>query len=335
MVWPAKAPAFEEIRLGLEERVAPRLKIHVILASDFQGKPGGVVEAALGHRPVTVLPIGTVLACAFLAATETRATPPIIAVAVTNALDVLPAEQIQPPRTLPATVVLDGPATIYSGTATLIADIIRPCKRIGTVFNPHEANSLSNLERIKFEAQRREWVVIEKPIESPSDVRLVARALLDEGVDAIWVGKDRIMTSNPQPLIELVHANGVPVFASDAGTVSGFHAVGTRSVSFRELGRFVGDRLLEVLGGRDVRTMPVSTVEETRIFLSRSALQLLHLEIPAAVAAEAVFVDAPGAEPQVDGTIHRLLFAFLAVAVGAVILLWARRTRHSGHRHGI
>lgn len=327
---PVRAPAFVPIEEGIREAIGSELTLRVLLASDFAGQPEGVVEAALADRPFVLLPLGTTLCRSFLAAGETRELPPIICVAVTNPLDVLPDSELESGRVVRATVVPDGPTSIYPGTADLIHELYPSAERLGTVYNPGEANSLTNRERIAMEAERHGWQLIEKSINGPEDVEPIAQALLAERPDAIWISKDRIMTSQPQALIELAHRQGVPVFASDAGTVEYFEALGTRSVSFKDLGLFVGGLALEVHEGRDVRLIPISTVEETEVFLSRPAMAELGLKFPEELLTEAVLIGST--QETLEGTQDLansandndagLVWIIAVVGLGVLILLW-------------
>jgi putative ABC transport system substrate-binding protein len=225
------------------------------------------------------------------------------------------------------TIVPDGPTSIYPRTADLINALVPALRRLGTVYNPGEANSLTNRVRISEEATRLGWELIERTVGGPEDVEPTARALLAQDLQAIWISKDRIMTGQPQRLIELAHAAGVPVFASDAGTVERFNAVATVSVSFEDLGKFVGRRVLEHLRGSRVSDMPISTVEDTHVFLSSQAVNLLRLTIPDSIRQQAItFGAAVNPVPAVVSRGPNTTLVLVLMAVTLVVLAGVARS---------
>lgn len=84
LVVPVRIPAFDEIEDGLRDVIGSALSLHVICADDFRGKSGGVVEAALAYSPTVILPVGTTMCRAFLAAADSARVPPTICVAVSQ-----------------------------------------------------------------------------------------------------------------------------------------------------------------------------------------------------------------------------------------------------------
>lgn len=328
MVIPAQVPAFEAIRQGIEESLPSDLHLTLLLATDFRGKPGGVVDAAVERAPLVVLSVGTGLSQSFLAASRTQTLPPVIAVAITDAADVLGAE-LAAPRSVKMTVVLDGPPSIYPNTADLIASLVPHLTLLGTVYNPGERNSVSNLDKIRSMATQHGWKLAEESIANPDDVPQVARSLVDRGVQAILISKDRIMTSAPTPLIEYAHRHGVPVFASDAGTVQAFGALGTSSVSFEQLGEHVAHLVARIAQGESVSDMPVSTVERTTVFLSAAAVSQLKIAVPDSILqAATVFGSMPAktAARASDRSNHNALYLLLLVVVVATVIVLARRS---------
>lgn len=326
LVKPAAIPAFDAIEHGMRDTVGARAAIRVLLATDFGGQPGGVVAAARAEHPVVIVVLGTPLSQAFHAALTEPGDPPIISAAISDPSKVLGSE-IQPPRTTNITVVRDGPPQIYSDTAVLIGQLVPRIRRLGTVYNDHEDNSVYNRDRIREVAAARRWELVEKVITDPTQVESVGQSLLSEHVDAIWISKDRIMTSQPGPLIEAAHARGVPVFASDAGTVETFSAVATRSVSPYQIGQHVGAVVLEVLDGKAPSQMPVSAVSETTTFISAKAVGQLDLELPNEVLRNAtVFgTDAnpvgPAAASGQAGVMYVAIVGGVLAAIAVILIL--------------
>src|SRR5688572_11835008 len=78
LVLPVQAAAFSHIEAGLRRALGDALTLRVVLANDYRGKPGGAIEAAVAGDPVAVMPLGTALCQAFLAAGEARKLPPLL-----------------------------------------------------------------------------------------------------------------------------------------------------------------------------------------------------------------------------------------------------------------
>ena len=141
------------------------------------------------------------------------------------------------------------------------------------------------------------------------------------------------MTSRPEFLIERMHQEGVPVFASDAGTVERFHALATESVSFEQLGAHVGQIGAEILGGRDIRTVPISTVEETCIFVSLDAEKTLGLSVREKLAdANVVYFGSNASDPEKKdrgGQMGWIGWATVTILVVLGVASILRRSRRS------
>jgi putative tryptophan/tyrosine transport system substrate-binding protein len=329
LVKPAAIPAFDALERGMRDTIRKELQVRVLLASDFGGQPGGVIEAARAEKPFVVVVLGTPLSQAFSAAFVQATDPPLIAAAISDPSKVL-GDHVEPPRPTNITVVRDGPPEIYPDTASLIRSLVPGARRIGTVYNDHEDNSLFNRDRIREQAKAQGWELVERVVTEPGQVEAIGQALLAERVDAIWISKDRIMTSQPAPLIEAAHARKVPVFASDAGTVEAFGAVGTRSVSPFQIGQHVGDRVNAVAQGEAPAQMPISAVSKTTVFLSARAVKQLNLQVPSEVLAGAIVFESPAdkaAPKAASGASLVVVFVIAAAVVGAlvVILLYRRR----------
>ncbi len=92
--------------------------------------------------------------------------------------------------------------------------------RVGLLFNQSEPQSVDAFGRLQELAGAMGVELVSRPVNSTADVKLVAGALLNEGIDAFFANPDNTVFSSFETIIKACNEAGVPVFTSEAGLVA-------------------------------------------------------------------------------------------------------------------
>jgi putative ABC transport system substrate-binding protein len=142
---------------------------------------------------------------------------------------------------------LSNPGRNLSGTTdrspvaaqmNLIHEILPNAKRIGTIYNPGEANSVASVKEIQAESTKRGMMLIEAPAPSSSAVKTAAETLVGK-VDAIHIPTDNTVVLALESVIKVCQDNKIPLFAADVESVSRGAMAGV-AIDYYKLGRQTG-----------------------------------------------------------------------------------------------
>jgi putative ABC transport system substrate-binding protein len=134
----------------------------------------------------------------------------------------------------------------------LVRQIAPATKRLGVIYNPGEANSMTLLELIKREAPARQLEIVEAAAPRSADVLSAAQSLVGK-VDAIYVPTDNTVVTALEAVVKIGTDNQLPVFAGDTDSVPR-GAIAALGFNYYDLGRQTGQIVLRVLRGADPGT---------------------------------------------------------------------------------
>jgi putative ABC transport system substrate-binding protein len=120
----------------------------------------------------------------------------------------------------------------------LIHEILPNAKRIGTIYNPGEANSVASVREIQAESTKRGMMLIEAPAPSSSAVKTATETLVGK-VDAIHIPTDNTVVLALESVIKVCQDNKIPLFAADVESVSRGAMAGV-AIDYYKLGRQTG-----------------------------------------------------------------------------------------------
>ena len=112
-------------------------------------------------------------------------------------------------------------------------------KRIGTIYNASESNSLSINKAAKAEAEKRglEWV--EVAVTSSAEVKTATESLVGK-VDALVTGQDNTVASAYEAVVKVASDAHLPIFAMDVSAVARGAVVGLAQNQYQS-GHRLGD----------------------------------------------------------------------------------------------
>jgi putative ABC transport system substrate-binding protein len=156
---------------------------------------------------------------------------------------------------------------------------IYPAKRLGTVYNAGEVNSVVQINELKKAAP---GLGIEKIVEATAattaDVYAAAMSLVGR-VDAIWEPSDNTVASAIDAVVKVCEENKIPLFGSDismakAGAISGL------GLDYHLNGIEAGKLAARILKGEDPANIPVGKMPMTIVYLSPKAAERMGVTIP-------------------------------------------------------
>lgn len=280
-------PALDASRQGALDELAEHGYVEGDnLSVDFQNAQGDTSIAAqiarkfAGDRLDLVLAISTPSAQAAAAAMPET---PIVFTAVTDPLMArLVSDMDAPGRNI--TGVIDAPP--LEAQLQLIRDMFPAAERLGVLYNPGEANSVSQIEQLSEMAPTLDFTLVEVTASRTSEVMGAARSLAGR-VDAVYVPVDNTIVSALESVLRVGYDADIPVFTGDTSSIER-GALASLGFSYYDMGRQTGALIARILDGEQVGDIAVGAVETLELFLNRGAAEQIGYEIPAEFTEQAV-----------------------------------------------
>ena len=104
-------------------------------------------------------------------------------------------------------------------SVTLIRYVIPDAKRIGTIYNQAEPQSVDAQKRLAELCAKLGLELVSLPVNNSSESQLVTQALLGKKVDAFFALPDNVIFASFEVITKECNDAGVPIFTSEAGLV--------------------------------------------------------------------------------------------------------------------
>lgn len=247
-----------------------------------QGNPATAAQIArqfVGEAPAVIVAISTPSAQAVAASTKDI---PIVFSAVTDPVAAQLAASIDAPG---------GNITGVSDMApigdhvALIREITPGVKRLGVLYNPGEANSVSSLAALKTAAEAAGIEIVEAPATKSADVQAAARSLVGK-VDAMYVPTDNTIVSALESAVGVAVGAKLPLYAADTDSVAR-GALAAVGFNYFDVGVQTAALVDRVLKGDDPGAIPVVFASGTDLQVNKATAAAIGLDLPQAVLARA------------------------------------------------
>jgi len=167
----------------------------------------------------------------------------------------------------------------------MLQRMVPDAKRIGTVYNPGEANAVSLIELLEERLEARGMTLVKGAATKTSEVLGAARSLVGK-TDAIYLTTDNTVISAAEAVISVGERAKIPVFAADTATVAR-GAVAALGFDYYDHGRQAGVMVARILEGEKPGDMPVETMDKLNLFVNPEAGERMGLTLPDDVIADA------------------------------------------------
>lgn len=188
---------------------------------------------------------------------------------------------------------LDTPDMNATGTSNAIpaGDILNlgltitpDIKTFGLLYCTSEVNAVNAMENARAYLDDKGYKYIETTVSSSAEVQTATQALLDKGIDAMFIANDATVQAAVDVLAELCTEAGVPTYCCSATTVlSG--CLATLAMSDVAIGEQTADIAVKVLSGTPVAEVPAIVVPADIVSVNKATLSALGLTLPEAVIA--------------------------------------------------
>jgi len=170
----------------------------------------------------------------------------------------------------------------------LILEIIPTAKKIGTLYNAGESNSVFLVKKLNEACKSKGIEVVEKTVSTSADVLAAAQSLVGQ-VDAIWVGTDNTVVTGLEALIGVCEDNDIPFFPSDEPSIErgGIAAYG---FDYYDIGVQTGRMIAKVLAQGSANKIPVEKGEIISLTVNTAAAERMGVTIPQAIVDKAAVV---------------------------------------------
>lgn len=167
----------------------------------------------------------------------------------------------------------------------MLQRIMPDAKRIGTVYNPGEANAVSLVELLEERMEARGLTLVKGAATKTSEVLGAARSLVGKA-DAIYLTTDNTVISAAEAVISVGERADIPVFAADTATVDR-GAVAAMGFDYYDHGRQAGVMVARILEGEKPADMPFETMEKVKLFINPEAAERMGITLSEDVIADA------------------------------------------------
>lgn len=167
----------------------------------------------------------------------------------------------------------------------MLQRIMPDAKRIGTVYNPGEANAVSLVELLEERMEARGLTLVKGAATKTSEVLGAARSLVGKA-DAIYLTTDNTVVSAAEAVISVGERADIPVFAADTATVDR-GAVAAMGFDYYDHGRQAGVMVARILEGENPGDMPFETMKKVSLFVNPGAAERMGITLSEDVIADA------------------------------------------------
>lgn len=164
----------------------------------------------------------------------------------------------------------------------LIKEFMPEIKRLGTIYNAGEANSVVLTSLLKQICKENGVKVEEATIANSSGVYQAAKSLVGK-CDAIYIPLDNTVVSGLEALIKICRRNKLPVFSADTDSVER-GTVAALAIDYYRMGLQTADMAARILlGEKNPGDMPVESLQNLQLYVNADAAKKMGVSIPAAV----------------------------------------------------
>ena len=160
----------------------------------------------------------------------------------------------------------------------LIQTFLPRLKKLGVVYNPGEANSITLIKLLKKVAKERNIKIIEAVAVKTSEVLTSTRSLIGK-VEAIYIPTDNTIISAFEAVVKVGRDAKIPVFSGDTDSVKR-GAVAALGFDYYDVGLQTGKMVAKILRGEKPGSMNVEIVQKLQLSINISSAKKMGIKIP-------------------------------------------------------
>ncbi len=160
----------------------------------------------------------------------------------------------------------------------MIKAFVPDVQKIGILYSTNEVNSESSINDLKAVAPSEGIEIVAMGVSNQADLPMAIDTILTR-VDAIVNVMDNLVVSNLSVLLDKATAQKIPVFGSEEEQVKN-GCVASEGIDYITLGKKTSEMIIEVLGGKEVGTLPVVVFTNSIPTINKNAVEAFGLTLP-------------------------------------------------------
>jgi ABC-type uncharacterized transport system substrate-binding protein len=164
-------------------------------------------------------------------------------------------------------------------TMDFIKDIIPGTKKIGTLYNSSEINSVKVVEKAREYLKSQNIELVETTVTNTSEVYQAINALCIRNIDAVWITGDNTALQAFHGIVKVCGENNVPLIINDSEFVKD-GALAAVGVSWYQTGYHTASFVAKVLNGESPANIPIENYVEEIVSVNTQKAELLEIDIP-------------------------------------------------------
>ncbi len=165
---------------------------------------------------------------------------------------------------------------------------VRPVKRLGVVYNPHEANSVLSIKQLKQHADTYGYTLIDVALTTKAgtkvtsiDVASAVRAVLNASPDFIYLPSDSSLIQQAAAIVGPSKAAGVPIISATESPIRREGALMGLVSSYYNAGTYAGYMAEQIIvGKKSAGSIPVDTLQRFTLLMNMSSATELGVYPP-------------------------------------------------------
>ncbi|MGF7060169.1 ABC transporter substrate-binding protein [Brassicibacter mesophilus] len=151
-------------------------------------------------------------------------------------------------------------------------------KNVGVMFNTSEVNSQVQLDMAKEAAKELSLNIIEIPVTNTSEIEAALSSKIKQ-VDYLFLPSDNLVASSLPMIAKIATDNKIGIIGVDEPMIKS-GALACEGVDFYRLGHQTGLMAVDIIEGKEIKDIPVSTLKETQLIINEDVAKKLGVEIP-------------------------------------------------------
>ncbi|UNM97505.1 ABC transporter substrate-binding protein [Ignatzschineria rhizosphaerae] len=167
--------------------------------------------------------------------------------------------------------------------------VLPELKKIGFIYNPGDANSITQLKDLEKAAPNFGLEVVTQSVNRTADVPQAATRLANQ-TDAIFIYGDNTALAALESIVTAATKEKKPVFVADTDAVE-FGPLAALGPNQYQLGIDTAEMIARILNGEDINAIPVGFPDKMELVINMDTANKLGLTLPNEVIEEAaVFI---------------------------------------------
>lgn len=151
-------------------------------------------------------------------------------------------------------------------------------KKVGVIYNTSEVNSQVQVDKAKEISKNMKIDIVDIPVTNSSEIESALNAKIKE-IDFLFLPSDNLIASSMPIISKIAVKNKVGTIGVDEPMVKN-GALACEGVDYYKLGYETGLMAVDILDGKDIKDIPVSTLKETQLTINERTAKELGLDIP-------------------------------------------------------